>query len=96
VVRTTFLESIAFITKITVEFFSLMDSSDVHITTTTGFEGGFTKITVEFFSLMDTPDVHITRTPGCEGSVTFTAPTYFLHFYINTGELVMVQCSILY
>ena len=44
-------------TMITVEFFSLMDSSDVHITVTTGCEGSFTKITVDSLTLMDSFDV---------------------------------------
>ena len=74
----------------------LMDSFDVVITSTMGFEGGFTKTTVEFFSLMNSSDVHITASTGFEGGVTFTTAMYFLHFYLNTGELLMVWCSILY
>ena len=84
------------ITKITPESLTLMDNFDVHISTTTGCKDSFTKITAEFFSPMDSSDVHIMTTTGCEGSVTFTATMYFLHFYINTGELLMVWCSILY
>ena len=57
--------SIAFITKITAEFFSLMDSSDVHIPTSTLCEGSFTKVTVEFFTLMDSSDVHISTSSVC-------------------------------
>ena len=45
-------------TKVTVEFFSLMDTSDVVITIITACEGGFTKITVESLTLMDSSDVH--------------------------------------
>ena len=75
---------------------TLMDSSDVQITTISACEGSVTKVTAEFFSLMDSSDVHITTSVGCEGSVTYTAAMYFLHFYINTGELLIVWCSILY
>ena len=83
-------------TKITAESLTLMNSSDVHITTSVGCEGSFTKITAEFFTPMDSSDVHITIISACEGSVTFTATMYFLHFYINTGELLIVWCPILY
>ena len=74
----------------------LMESSDVVITIISACEGSVTKVTVEFFSPMDSSDVHITTNTAFEGSVTFTAAMYFLHFYINTGELLMVWCSILY
>ena len=77
-------------TKVTVESLVLMDSSDVSITISTVCEGGFTKVTVESLTMMGRSDVHITTSVGCEGSVTYTAAIYFLHFYINTGELLMV------
>ena len=52
--------------------------------------------TAESLILMESSDVVITIISACEGSFTFTATMYFLHFYINTGELLMVWCSILY
>ena len=69
-------------TKVTVEFFSLMNSSDVVITTTTGYIDFITEVTAEFFSPMDSSDVHIMTATGFEGSGTFTAAMYFLHFYL--------------
>ena len=83
-------------TKVTVEFFTLMDSSDVHISTTTGCIDFITEVTAEFFSPMDSSDVVITTNTAFEGSGTFTAAMYFLHFYINTGEVLIVWCLILY
>ena len=83
-------------TKITVESLTLMESSDVSITMTTGCIDFITEVTAEFFSPMDTSDVHIKTNTGFEGSGTFTAAMYFLHFYINTGELLIVWCLILY
>ena len=43
----------------------LMESSDVHITTSSLCEAGFTKVTVEFFTLMDSSDVHISTSSVC-------------------------------
>ena len=83
-------------TKITVDSLTLMDNFDVHISTTTGCIDFITEVTAEFFSPMDTSDVHIKTNTGFEGSGTFTAAMYFLHFYINTGELLIVWCLILY
>ena len=83
-------------TKVAAESLTLMNSSDVHITSSNLCEGSFTKITVESLTLMDSFDVLITTTIGCERGVTFSAAMYFLHFYINTGELLVVWCLILY
>ena len=83
-------------TKVTVESLTMMGSSDVVRTTFLGSIAFITKDTVKFFSLMDSSDLSITISNLCEGSVTFTATMYFLHFYLNTGELLMVWCSILY
>ena len=65
----------------TAESLILIESSDVHITTSSLCEGGFTKVTVDSLTLMDTSDVVMTITTGFEGSVTYTAAMYFLHFY---------------
>ena len=43
----------SFITKITVESITMMDTSDVMITTTSMCEGGVTKVTLESLTLMD-------------------------------------------
>ena len=83
-------------TKITVDSLTLMDNFDVVRTSTTGCIDFITEVTAEFFSPMDTSDVHIKTNTGFEGSGTFTAAMYFLHFYINTGELLIVWCLILY
>ena len=83
-------------TKIAVESHTLMDSSDVVMTITTGSIDFITEVTAEFFSLMNSSDVVRTTTIGCERGVTFSAAMYFLHFYINTGELLIVWCLILY
>jgi hypothetical protein len=49
---------------------TLMDSSDVHITTTTGSIAFITEVTAEFFSLMNSSDVDITITTGSIGFIT--------------------------
>ena len=47
-----------------------MECSDVLISTTTGFEGGFTKVTAESHTLMINSDVSMTSTTGFEPNPT--------------------------
>ena len=70
-----------FTTSVTVESLTLMDSSDVPITTSIGCIGGFTKVTVESLTLMDSSDVIIKTSTLCEGGFTKVTAMCFLGFW---------------
>ena len=75
--RCILLYNHSFWLQVTVESLTLMDSSNVHITVTTGCEGSFTKITVESLTLMDSSDVVRTITAGCIDFITKVTAEFF-------------------
>ena len=78
-------------TMITVEFFSLMDRSDVQITTNTVCESAFTKIAAESHTLMDSSDVVRTMSTLCEGS--FTKVTVEFFSLMNSSDVVITTTT---